>query len=347
MTVSRGFRRLASVLEDLETDGLDVVDVAVPAEHSTDGADRLVADLTIAIPIDDASADETTISVAQAEPPAAEPPATSEPSTVRATVSETLDPAPAVDDEGAASEPAAVVTETVEEAADESDAGVPCPHPGCDERFDSEPGMKIHRTKVHAGDGGDGDDETPTHRNPEALRTAYEEHDTFVEMRDALGVDVSAQTVRRQLIKHGIHDPETAAAEDGGDDDSDANDDDSSDRTADASAEDDPAGQEATDAAPEPEDRLAGVDLAAVLPADVDAPADVTIADLRDCVESADTLYDVQRTFDVDRPTAQSVLDALDLLELVHGRVATRFEREELKEEIDARIATNLDGASA
>jgi len=51
----------------------------------------------------------------------------------------------------------------------------------------------------------------PAYKDPDALRSAYEEHDTFPAMREALGVDVTSETVRRHMVKYDIHDPEATA----------------------------------------------------------------------------------------------------------------------------------------
>ena len=48
----------------------------------------------------------------------------------------------------------------------------------------------------------------PKYQDPEQLAAVYNEDATFEEMRQELGVDVTAQTVRKYMIKHGIHEPE-------------------------------------------------------------------------------------------------------------------------------------------
>lgn len=48
----------------------------------------------------------------------------------------------------------------------------------------------------------------PVYQDPDALATAYAEHETFPEMREALDVDVTPETVRRHMVKYGIHNPE-------------------------------------------------------------------------------------------------------------------------------------------
>ena len=45
------------------------------------------------------------------------------------------------------------------------------------------------------------------YRDPEKLEAVYETYDTFTEMTEALNVDVTPQTVRRYMIKYGIHEP--------------------------------------------------------------------------------------------------------------------------------------------
>lgn len=47
----------------------------------------------------------------------------------------------------------------------------------------------------------------PAYRDREKLASVYEQYDTFPEMTEALGVDVTPQTVRRYMIQFGIHEP--------------------------------------------------------------------------------------------------------------------------------------------
>ncbi|MFB6129997.1 MAG: hypothetical protein ABEJ28_04145 [Salinigranum sp.] len=49
----------------------------------------------------------------------------------------------------------------------------------------------------------------PPHMDPDRLAEVYETYDTFAEMTEALDTDVTAQTVRHHMIKHGIHEPRT------------------------------------------------------------------------------------------------------------------------------------------
>lgn len=50
-------------------------------------------------------------------------------------------------------------------------------------------------------------DEPPLHRNPRLLASLYGEHASFVEMASAVDAEVSAETIRRYMIEHGIHEP--------------------------------------------------------------------------------------------------------------------------------------------
>ncbi|WP_435176338.1 hypothetical protein [Halorussus sp. AFM4] len=74
------------------------------------------------------------------------------------------------------------------------------------------------------------------------------------------------------------------------------------------------------------------------LPADVDLPSHVALADLRDAVRDATTLYEVQRDLRVDRSAARRLLRDLNLLDLVTGRAATADERTVSAASIDERI---------
>lgn len=48
----------------------------------------------------------------------------------------------------------------------------------------------------------------PAYKNPEALQAVYKQYSSFPEMTEALGVDVTPETVRRHMIEHDIHDPD-------------------------------------------------------------------------------------------------------------------------------------------
>lgn len=253
--------------------------------------------------------------------------------------------------------------------------------PECGKSFESAPGMKIHRTKIHLGsEDEESADGPPQYKDPERLEAVYENNDTFTEMRDALDADVSAQTVRRHAMKHDIHTPDDRDddSEDPADTDESSPDVTAEDELAESvSAEDqesptaagdtdastdgdepepsEPAEREATSdggtdvesaaEAPSEPSIENGPTIDRVLEPEVELPPDMTVEQLKLAVEEANTLYDVQQAFDLDREAARRLLERFDLLELVHGRVATRDRREELKEEIDRRIRDAMDDA--
>ena len=221
-----------------------------------------------------------------------------------------------------------------------------CSYEGCNAVFATERGMKIHRTRVHGGD-----DDRPAHRDTDALREVYARHDTFAEMTEALGVDVTPQAVRQQMIRRGIHDPDSTTDARSTTDETPTTDDDHEDADTDGEREvddeqrsdpdpDAPASTaQALDAAFED---LDGEGFGTDLGVDVDVdPRKLAVA-----VEGSSTLYEVQRELGLGSEETQDVLSAFDLLDLVMGRVATREDREERKAEIPERIRRSLaDGA--
>ncbi|WP_246982945.1 hypothetical protein [Halorientalis marina] len=304
MTLSSGLRRLADVVDELERADVEVRDATIDSDSAGDRVDATV-ELSIAV---EPAVQGTDITVdgtlEDPEGSVPDPDGSAEDEAGAAdtgTGSTDVEPAPD-------SEPAAV-----SDAETNDDGVVECPEPDCAATFESEPGMKVHRTKVHRSAAENGEDGPPAYRDPEQLTSVYESEDTFPAMRDALDADVSAQTVRRHMIRHGIHDPVTGEA------------------SADESADEET-----------PSVLTDGAALQDLVPADLSLPDDLRLGDLRDCVETADTLYDVQQRFDLDRESARELLAAFDLLELVHGRVATKHERDQSKDEIDRRIRANI-----
>ncbi|MFC7077234.1 hypothetical protein [Haloarcula halophila] len=143
------------------------------------------------------------------------------------------------------------------------------------------------KTGPGAGDTGG----VPAYKDPERLREVYEENNSFAEMKDALDVDVTAQTVRRNMIKHGIHEPETNAG---------------------AEADDSPEPDDARPAA-EPESRAFD---------DADLPEGITPEDVRDAAAESSSLHGAQLALDLDMSETRSLLKELGVLEHVTGRIA-------------------------
>ncbi|MFD1588837.1 hypothetical protein ACFR9U_17810 [Halorientalis brevis] len=402
MSVSNALRRIAAVVDGVEAEDVEVRDAAMPTDRPvvSDGKVHVTLDLAIALEgvggehaegserasADREQDDQAAISGIVSEATETNPPEPTSGATQHSSDSQ-RSPSGKAEDERAGDDAQSRAVE-VEPATEQSDDGaVVCPEPGCDATFESEPGMKIHRTKIHLREqsGDDSSTATPAYRDPEALEEVYEAHDSFPAMREALDVDVSAQTIRRHMIQHGIHDPSGdgeanehaadgeddveaaaepesttdsesarasqtthAAVEDADDRESDEQPPenavekrDSDDEDTEASDDDQSADEAETDDEPTiPE----SAPLAETLPEQVTAPADVTFAELKEAVRTADTLYHIQQQFGLTREEARDLLGSLDLLELVHGRVATKHEREELKAEIDSRIRHNIRG---
>ena len=74
---------------------------------------------------------------------------------------------------------------------------------------DSKSTGHVSRTCEPATTGDESSVETvPAYKNPDALQTVYEQYSSFPEMTEALGVDVTSETVRRHMIEYDIHDPD-------------------------------------------------------------------------------------------------------------------------------------------
>jgi len=62
--------------------------------------------------------------------------------------------------------------------------------------------------ETHTTSGQSNVEAVPAYKNPDALQAVYEKYSSFPEMTDALGVDVTSETVRRHMIEYDIHDPD-------------------------------------------------------------------------------------------------------------------------------------------
>jgi hypothetical protein len=188
-------------------------------------------------------------------------------------------------------------------------------------------------------------DSPPPYRDPERLREVYDAHGTFSEMTAALDADVTPQTVRRHMIKQGIHRPESrggATTDDANEEAADESaDEDGDDGTPHESTDEDARegatpSEETDDEQRTPETESAVTDLE--LPESVELPSHLTLDDVRDAVAESQTLYEIQRTLRVDRTRARRLLRALDLLEFVGGRVSKADDGRDCAAEIGDRI---------
>jgi hypothetical protein len=137
---------------------------------------------------------------------------------------------------------------------------------------------------------GDDDDDVPYYKNYELLKEVYETHDTFAEMTEALGVDVTPATVREHMVNHGIHPTSSDDEDDEGDSDVDAQDD--------------------------------GDARSVTLEADgYGLPDSVSMDSLVHAVHRSRTLYEAQQALDLDRSTTREILTDLNLLDMVMSRL--------------------------
>jgi hypothetical protein len=169
--------------------------------------------------------------------------------------------------------------------------------------------------------------EVPPFEDPELLAEVYDSCGTFAEMTDALGMDVTPETVRRYMIEHGIHRPDSY----GTDDDSGPE------------PEPEPADGEAArdgrdgepDGTTEPDEKA---EERVVLTDGVGLPEGVTVEGLIEAVRRSTTLSGVEHRTGLERGTARQTLRELDLLDLVGGRVATEAGREISRADVIDRL---------
>lgn len=183
-----------------------------------------------------------------------------------------------------------------------------------------------HPVNVPSPDrGASQDNGTPTHaphRDPKQLQAVYEQCESFPEMTEALGVDVTPETVRQQMIKHGIHEPERAT-------------------------------ERADDPTRDPEEQPPSADSTTVALSDILAPDeqesfqdeattghldDTDMGEFVDTLENANTIREVGKRLQIERADAQTLLDHLGLLDLVMGRIANHTAEEIAREEITTRV---------
>jgi len=192
------------------------------------------------------------------------------------------------------------------------------------------------------------DPNVPPFRDRAYLAAIYESAETFDEMADVIDMDVTAETVRRYMIQNEVHDPTSYDTAD-----ADGTDDAPNDRIADGTPEDGvadgrnadetpgdatgnrPADRDTGDASADDGDVTAG---SAVVADGMGLPDSVTVDDLVDAVERANTIHEVGRTVGLERMDALDLLQRLDLLEFVMGRLSTEAERDVSREQILERV---------
>ncbi|RDZ62588.1 hypothetical protein C5B90_15560 [Haloferax sp. Atlit-12N] len=151
----------------------------------------------------------------------------------------------------------------------------------------------------------------PAFEDTPYLEAVYARYETFERMADAFEMDVTDETVRRYMIDQGVHEPSSYETSLAGD----------------------PAGVErpptpATDGDGSPEALADGIGL----------PESVTIGQLADAANDAKTVYEFGKALDLERMDALDLLQDLDLLEFVMGRLTTDDDPDVSREDVVARI---------
>jgi len=198
----------------------------------------------------------------------------------------------------------------------------------------------------------------PKYKEPDALRAVYEEHNSFPKMTEALGVDVTPETVRRHMIEYDIHDP--GADETTGSNSVDANtpsikaDNEtqmvkgsdigvSEDSAADAEStgvdgngnapindamDANSSHSDATDdESPSIMELLAtndgGAAVDSLVTDGLGVPGDLTVADLTAIVNESRTIHEASQRLNVNKGTARKLLKELELIDFVSHRLAS------------------------
>ncbi|MBC9986730.1 MULTISPECIES: hypothetical protein [unclassified Haloferax] len=344
--------------------------VSSPAAAVTDGLLRLELDVTLAPPESGAAEPEPMSSGRAGEDdpePTASPVARTDGSGTR---NSSVDP-PVTP--GASPPTMESAVPTVRDEAPERDRAAA---ESADDAVEAAAGADADASRKTAT-GADADAKTepetvPAHHDPVRLREAYETCETFKEMTDALGVDVTPQTVRNQMIQRGIHEPDSYGpssepASSGGTSDGDDEVRNSEPSVADAedATESEPA--PAPEPSPKPESNAApdaDADAESVAldadetsgaaeepPTATDLPSlpaslsslDCSTADVCAAVAGAKTLYEVERRLGLDRAEVREALTALDLLDLVTGRMARRDASAASPADVRTRVCAALD----
>ncbi|GAA0458002.1 hypothetical protein MUK72_15710 (plasmid) [Halococcus dombrowskii] len=205
-------------------------------------------------------------------------------------------------------------------------ARVPLDRESADQPSETQPEIDLPESEkeiISDGSGTQPQTAAKPYQDPDRLREVYDDHETFAEMTDALDVDVTAETVRTNMIKHGIHEP---ASQSSAPDERPANDDESS------PAESESDGDAGTDAVADETE----------LPDGAELPEGITLNQLKTSVQSARSFLDVQRELGGDRDVTYQLLKEFNLLDLVHGRLSKQAERTISDKQIDQRIRQSV-----
>ena len=208
MCVSDPLRHLADIVEGIEARAMDVTHVSMSDGTDADGGS--VAEVDLTIPFCSAFGDRSTVRLRSSR--------IADDGSLGLAF-ETTDPLLSPDDRDVESQ--LVEAELTDDGSIRALLHVSLPpavpskdapdHAGMDAgaSSDSLSDSDAEGNQVEDGHKGTprtgGSDDVPPFRDRELLAEVYDSCDTFAEMTDALGMDVTAETVRRYMIDHGIH----------------------------------------------------------------------------------------------------------------------------------------------
>ena len=208
MCVSDPLRHLADIVEGIEARAMDVTHVSMSDGTDADGGSA--AEVGLTIPFCSAFGDGSTVRLSSSR--------IADDGSLGLAF-ETTDPLVSQDDRDVESQ--LVEAELTEDGSIRALLHVSLPpavpskdapdHAGTDAGASSDSSSASHGEGSQVEDGHmvtprtGGSDDVPPFRDRELLAEVYDSCDTFAEMTDALGMDVTAETVRRYMIDHGIH----------------------------------------------------------------------------------------------------------------------------------------------
>ncbi len=160
------------------------------------------------------------------------------------------------------------------------------------------------------------DDSVPPFDDIPYLQAIYDACETFDEMRELIDLEVTTETVRRYMIDAGVHQPNSY-------------------RTEPHAVP--PASEETSDERTEDDDEVE------VVVADgIGIPEEITIDEFIATIRRSKTLHEVQQSMGLAREEAYDILEDLNLLDLVVGRLAMESERDVTRDEIIERLRESV-----
>jgi hypothetical protein len=353
MSVGEALRKLGEFLGECESSE-HVTGVELTGSTDSNSGDPLTAEVEVALPVGSQGPGEAGLSLGEATVNAAgetrfvlESPTPVLPATDHEVDVDVIDTT--IDTDGCVSATLSAAL-TVDEEESTTGAG------SSDEESTTEAGSST------AGASGDPVDtaharEVPPFRDPELLEEVYASCETFAEMTDAIGMDVTAETVRRYMIDHGIHQPDSYDTADGpGTTDVDDADADASTHGTDTDASTHDTDTDAsthgtdTDASVHEESPPGGTrdgtqktaangDTEHVVLTDgIGLPDDVTVEMLIETVQRSNTVLEVKRDLGIERQEALNTLQRLDMVDLVIGRLDAETQRNVSRTDVIERL---------